>query len=121
MRLLFAILLLIPFLAHSDTTNYYCKYTSYSDEKGNHKISKTLELKFIVDKESGKSFMLRINGISEVITFGENDQIAFVEITATENIISTAIDSNLNSVHSRNSVLHGKLLASQFYGKCEIK
>ncbi len=96
MKLITTILLLLPFTLFAAPTNYSCKYSSYSNDKGN-------------------------NGSSEVIAFSSKDRISFVEVTATKNIMSTAIDSKLNSVHSRNSVIAGKLVPSQYYGKCKIK
>ena len=121
MKILLATLLLFPILGHADPINYSCKYMSYSNEKGNHKVKETFKLNFIVDKKTGKSYLLGNNGSSEVIAFGGKNRISFIEVTATKNIMSTAIDSNLNSVHSRNTIIAGELLASQYYGKCEIK
>jgi len=121
MKLITTILLLLPFTIFAAPTNYSCKYLSYSDEKGNHKVTAPFILNFIVDEKNGKSYILGNNGSSEVIAFSSEDRISFVEVTATKNIMSTAIDSKLNSVHSRNSVIVGKLVPSQYYGKCVIK
>jgi len=121
MKLIVVILFLFPVLAFADTTTYSCNYTSYSDQEGNHKVKKKFELNFIVDKASGKSYMLGNNGSTEVKLLESSDRLAFIEVTATGNIMTTAIDSKLNSVHSRNSVMFGEMLPSQYYGKCEVK
>lgn len=121
MKLIAALLFLFPVLAYADTTTYSCNYTSYSDQEGNHKVKKKFELNFIVDKADGKSYLLGNNGSSEVKLLKSSDQLAFLEVTATGNIMTTAIDSKLNSVHSRNSVMFGEILPSQYYGKCEVK
>jgi len=74
-----------------------------------------------VDKAAGKSYLLGNNSSFEVQRLESNDQLAFLEITVTGNIMTTAIDRQLNSVHSRNSVIFGEMLPSPYYGKCEIK
>ncbi len=48
-------------------------------------------------------------------------RIAFLEVTATGNLMTTTIDSNGVSAHSRHTVAMGELLASQFYGTCVTK
>ena len=121
MKIFTIILILLPIIAFADTTTYICNYTSYSDQDGNHKVKNKFELTFIVDKTSGKSYMLGNNGSSEVKKRESSLQISFLEVTATGNIMSTAIDSKVNSVHSRNTVMFGDLLPSQYYGRCEIK
>lgn len=42
---------------------------------------------------------------------------ATTQVTA----MKTAIDSKLNTVHSRNSVMFGEMVPSQYYGKYTIK
>jgi len=121
MKSLIILLFLFPVLAIADTTNYSCNYASYSDKDGNHKVKNKFELNFIVDRATGKSYLLGNNGSSEVKALEADDQIAFIELTATGNVMTTAIDSKLNSVHSRNSVMFGKMIPSQYYGKCVIK
>lgn len=121
MKLITSLLLLLPVLAYADTMSFSCDYGSYSDHEGNHKVEDKFELNFIVDDATGKSYLLGNNGSSEVKVLGSDGQLAFLEITATGNIMTTAIDDELNSVHSRNTVMFGKMLPSQYYGKCEVK
>ena len=121
MKYLLAFLLLLPISVIAETTNYSCNYTSYSDNEGNHKVKDKFELNFIVDSATGKSYLLGNAGSSEVKALEAEDRVAFLEITATGNIMSTAIDSKLNSVHSRNTIMYGELLPSQYYGKCVVK
>jgi len=121
MKLIATLLLLLPVMAYADTTTYSCNYTTYSDREGSHKVKKKFELNFIVDKAAGKSYLLGNNGSSEVKLLESGDQLAFLEVTATGNLMTTAIDSKHNSVHSRNSVMFGEMLPSQYYGKCEVK
>jgi hypothetical protein len=100
---------------------YICDYPTYSDQEGNHAVKDKFILTFIVDKEADKSYLLGNNGSSEVYRFESDSQLSFLEVTGTLNIISTTIDSNMNSVHSRNSVLSGDLIPSQYCGKCMLK
>ncbi len=121
MKIFTAFLFLLPFTAFAETTTYICNYTSYSDQTGNHKVKNKFELNFIVDKVSGKSYLLGNNGSSEIKKLESNDHLSFLESTATGNLMTTTIDSKLNSVHSRNTVILGEILPSQYYGQCQIK
>ena len=121
MRYLIIFMLLIPIRVIAETVNYSCNYTSYSDSEGNHKVKDNFELNFIIDRATGKSYLLGNAGSSEVKSFESEDRVTFIEVTPTGNIMSTAIDSKLNSVHSRNTIIFGELLPSQYYGKCIVK
>jgi len=65
--------------------------------------------------------MLGNNGSAEVKLLKFSSQLAFLEVTAADNLMTTAIDSKLSSVHSRNLVMFGEMLPSRYYGKCKIK
>ena len=114
-------ILLLPVYALAETVNYSCNYTSYSNSEGNHKVKDKFELNFIIDRATGKSYLLGNAGSSEVKALESKDRVTFFEVTATGNIMTTAIDSKLNSVHSRNTVMYGELLPSQYYGRCIVK
>lgn len=119
MKMFGFILILFSSALHAQTTTYICNYSIYSNKSGNYKAKEKFELRFIVDKD--KAYMTANNGSAEVIVFQSSDRIAFVEITATQNIMTTTIDTGLGSVHSRHTVLAGKLIPSQYYGECDIK
>jgi hypothetical protein len=121
MRILAALLMLFPLFVYAETTAYLCSYTTYSDSEGNHKVDKKFELNFIVDNESGKSYLLGNNGSSEVEALKSGDQISFLEVTGGGNLMTTAIDGKLGTVHSRNTIIFGEIVASQYYGKCVVK
>jgi len=121
MKYLLIFIFLFPLSAFAETVNYSCNYTSYSNSEGNHKVKDKFELNFIIDRTAGKSYLLGNAGSSEVKALESKDRVAFFEITATGNLMTTAIDSKLNSVHSRNTVMYGELLPSQYYGKCVVK
>jgi hypothetical protein len=121
MKFLTTLLILFPVYVHAETTAYLCSYTTYSDSKGNHKVDNEFELNFIVDDKSEKSYLLGNNGSTEVTALESGDQISFLEVTGTGNLMTTAIDGKLGSVHSRNTIIFGEITASQYYGKCVVK
>jgi len=110
----------IAIYAFAQTNTYICNYPTYSDETGNHKAKTAFTISFIVDKESNKSFALGKLGTVEVEMIRSIDQIAFIDKTGTGNLMTTSITSNLTSVHSRNTVILGELIPSQYYGRCEL-
>ena len=121
MKIIGTIIFLFPLLVVANTSTYICNYESYSDQDGNHKVTKPFELTFIYDKDANKSYMVGSNGSTDLTHVPSTKQISFIEVTATGNLMTTAIDSKLHSVHSRNSVMFGEMLPSQYYGKCVVK
>jgi len=107
---------------YASPVTFVCNYDSYSNTTGNHKVKSKFVLTFIVDNKNESAYIIGNNGSEKVAYFshpmGGN---AFVEVTTTKNIMSTAIDNKGNSVHSRNTLLNGGLIPSQYYGKCETK
>ena len=114
--------LLIPLLVSASPITYTCIYDSYSNNEGNHKVKKDFILTFIADENGKNAYILGNQGSEKVAYFSHPmGGVAFVEVTGTNNIMSTAIDSNGSSVHSRNSSISGVIVPSQYYGKCTIK
>lgn len=95
------LLLIYSVAAFADTTTYICDYPTYSDQEGNHKVKDKFVLTFIVDKAANKTYMLGNLGSTEIRMLESVDQIAFIDVTGTGNIMTTAIDAHMNSVHSR--------------------
>lgn len=121
MKTLIGFLFIVPLIAFGSPITYSCNYPIYSDENGRHKVKEKFELTFLIDGSTGKSYMMGNLGNTEVKLFQNDKNISFVEITTTQNIMTTSVDSKLNSVHSRNSIIYGELVPSQYYGKCKIK
>lgn len=119
MKKLIALLALLPSLALADTITIDCTYTEFAQPDGLHKTESNFNLKFLIDKKTGQSYILGNNGSAEVISTGTDEQLTFLEVTGVKNIMSTTIviDSG-ESVHSRNTVSFGKLIPSQYYGEC---
>ena len=85
------------------------------------------ELTFIVDLETEKAYVVGNQGSEPVHIVPGNNKITFIEITGTNNVITTTVVIETlsgtdvgDSVHSRNVVIIDELVASQMYGKCTI-
>ena len=115
---------LIPtFTYGGDTETIICNYSSYSDENGNHKVEDKFVLTFIVDNIKKTAYILGDQGSNKVslIPSANGEGISFVEITGSGNVMTTAIDTKADSVHSRNTIINGKIVPTQYYGKCVFK
>jgi hypothetical protein len=105
-------------IANADTVTINCDYRYYSDKDGHYPVDGEFKLTFLYDKENDQAYIMGNNGSSRVTHFRQSDSMSFVEVTGTGNVMTTTIAEDLSSVHSRNSVMFGKLLASQYYGSC---
>jgi hypothetical protein len=115
-------LLMIPVPAFSETRTYTCVYPSYSDGKRIQKVEKEFKLIFIIDTSKKTAYMVGNMGSTEVSMYPKiSGGLSFIEITGGGNVMTTSIDSKLNSVHSRNSIIDGELLPSQYYGGCKLQ
>jgi len=101
---------------------YVCTFDSFSTKQGNQKVKEEFKISFLVDETNEQYYIIGNNG-SEKVKYIPHYQagIAFIEITQSGNVITTAIDKEMNSVHSRNLSLAGILAPSQYYGSCVIK
>ena len=116
------IALAILFLASTNvlaTTTYTCNFDSFSDDEGKH--SGELVLTYLVDEDVDKAYIIGNNGSNEVVQIFRGDGRSFLEITATGNVMATTITPSLKAVHSRNSVMFGQLIPSQYYGECVVQ
>lgn len=109
---------LLPAVAHGATTSYTCKFSVEATPKGLSKQASPLELRFVVDASTRKAYLLGNAGSSEVDVIPNTDGISFVEITASGNVMVTAVTNSGEAVHSRNGIMFKELVPSQFYGKC---
>ena len=100
------------------TTSYTCQFGVEASPKGLAKQAKPFELRYVVDASTKKAYLLGNAGSSEVEIIPNTDGISFVEITASGNVMVTAISTSGEAVHSRNGIMFKALVPSQFYGKC---
>ena len=115
---LFVVAALLPAVAHGATTSYTCKFSVEATPKGLSKQASPFELRFVVDASTRKAYLLGNAGSSEVDVIPNTDGISFVEITASGNVMVTAVTNSGEAVHSRNGIMFKELVPSQFYGKC---
>ena len=114
----FVVAALLPAVAYGTTTSYTCKFSVEATPKGLSKQASPFELRFVVDASTRKAYLLGNAGSSEVEVIPNADGISFVEITASGNVMVTAVTNSGEAVHSRNSIMFKELVPSQFYGKC---
>ena len=60
-------------------------------------------------------------GSTEVKLIPNTGGLTFVEVTGTGNVMVTVISDDGRSVHSRNGMVLGKIVPSQYYGRCKKK
>ena len=128
MKKLLLILVLVVFSNLSvagetaDPISFTCNFPLSASPDGLVENKKPMTLRFVMDKETKKSYFIGNNGSSEVMTIGnQGGGMSFIEITKTGNIMTTTITSSRQAVHSRNSNILGELVPSQQYGECDIK
>ena len=107
-------------LAH-ETATIICIYPTFSDKDGNQPVSREFKLTFILDHETANAYMLGNLGSVKVQYMPAKGGLSFLEIAASGNLMTTTIDQIGNSVHSRNSIIGGRLVPSQYYGRCTVK
>lgn len=118
LRRLFAVVALLPAVAHGATISYTCEFSVEATPKGISKQASPFELRFVVDTSTRKAYLLGNAGSAKVEVIPNTDGISFVEITASGNVMVTAITNSGEAVHSRNGIMSKELVPSQFYGKC---
>ena len=116
-----AAMLLVATGANAETVGYHCKYPTFSDQDGSHKVGKEgLSLTFIADMDKWKAYLIGNVGASEVMMQYNTDiGISFIEVTKSGNVMTTTIDRNMRSAHSRHYILFSDFFPSQHYGRCQ--
>jgi len=65
--------------------------------------------------------MVGNNGSSEVHLVPSPFGPTFIEVTQAGNVMTTAIATDGDSVHSRGTRMQGGLVPSQYYGHCNLR
>ena len=86
----------------------------------------SFEIDFVETEKFKKRIMIGNNGSSDIqiIPIFKDEEfrgLTFLEITQVGNISTTTRDGKGNSVHSRNKVLSGGLVPTQYYGTCKLR
>ena len=113
-----ACVVFLPSVAEGATASFLCKFFLEATPKGVSKQASPFELRFIVDMNTHKAYLMGNVGSSEVDVIPHPDGVSFVEITESGNVMVTAITNAGDAVHSRNGIMLRELLPSQHYGKC---
>lgn len=101
--------------------HFDCKFPAASNSDG--KLSGGIfELVFLFDTITGKAVLTGNNGVSDVIPIAGPDAITFLEELGSGAIQTTTITYyDGGAVHSRHTVIAGRLSPSQYYGECAAK
>lgn len=111
----------ISYVAHAEQTTIVCEYDKFASVQKVDQVVELLQLTFVVDLDVSSAKILRKNSENEVQLYPSGGGFTFVEVTEDENILSTTVDVKGRSVHSRNTIIAGDLVPSQFYGSCNYK
>ncbi|MBF4353857.1 hypothetical protein, partial [Vibrio anguillarum] len=110
-----AALLFMSTLSFASTTTIECTYNKYSDSEGGHTVKNDFILRYLIDPDINKVYVLGNNGSNEVVKISGGNHVSFLETTGSGNVMVTTITEDLKSVHSRNTVgFGGALIPSQY-------
>jgi hypothetical protein len=106
-----------PTMARAETLRWKCDYTVTASPKG--LAAEKFSLEFALDAITKKAVLIGNAGMSDVAAVGGNQGITFQETLASGAVQTTTIANDASSVHSRHSMIGGKLVPSQYYGTCK--
>lgn len=100
-----------------DITGYTCTYNASSAESG--KLTDKLTFVFLVNHDE-RTAQAMGNQMATTVAYikGGADQFTLLELTSGGNVMTTTITRGGYSVHSRNTIILGNPVPSQFYGTC---
>lgn len=106
-------------------TTFSCTFTSYATQKGTFRDS-VMKFTIVTNDNNGSYTRKENNGEAQGKIIHGDKGLSFIEVSKRGNISTTTIeataaaDENLKAVHSKNILREGKLIASQYYGTCQI-
>lgn len=104
----------------ASAVEFQCDYKQVASPDGVELIGK-FALRFTLDTLTDEAFFVGNNGVANVVPVANNYGITFIEKTDSGNIMTTTINTtDGESVHSRNSIISGGLVPTQYYGTCKI-
>lgn len=106
----------------ADLHDFRCSYATFSDQTGLHKVQDDFVLVFVTDP-NGNATLIGNQGSSKIAAIPNlgGGGVTFVEVTPVGNVTVTAIDSAGRSTHSRQTIIAGKVIPTQYYGHCEMQ
>ncbi|MBI3561781.1 MAG: hypothetical protein HY080_08705 [Gammaproteobacteria bacterium] len=119
-RIVLVLVLLSARLCYAHPVLYDCRYPSYSNAAGIHQYAQAWRVKISYNTVSNSARLIGEGGTVKLKTVKHRDTAAlsFIEITPAGNVMTISIDASSHSVYSRNSIIGGKLVATQSYGTC---
>ena len=112
-----ALALTQPTMVHAETLRWKCDYPSYASPTG--LAAQKFSMEFAGDTITGKAVIMGNNGMSDVAVVGGKQGITFQETLGSGAVQTTTIANNGSSVHSRHTMMGGKVTPSQSYGTCK--
>jgi hypothetical protein len=125
-NILLVVLLSVFSLAKEDRqTTYSCEFTTYATDKGSFR-GDVMRFTIVTNDSNATYTMKGNNSVSQGNIISGDKGLSFIKVTKLGNITTTTmsrippIDGKQKAVHSRNILAGGKLLASQYYGTCQL-
>ncbi len=119
--MLSVLLWLLPLHALCESVTWTCRYPTYADNEGIHKSEDDLKLVFRVDSSSETAKIIGSDGKSDAnvdMMYSPSGGLSFVEKKSGADVLTTSIDKNGRSVHSKNIIIDGQISPAQYYGSC---
>lgn len=101
----------------AETLRWKCDYTTMVSQKG--LAVEKFSLEFALDTITKKAVFIGNAGVSDVVAVGGSQGITFQETLGSGAVQTTTIANDASSVHSRHTMMGGKLMPSQYYGTCK--
>jgi hypothetical protein len=123
--LLIILLSAFPIAKEVKQTTYACEFSTYATPKGSFKDD-VMRFTIVANDDNGTYSMKGNNTISQGNIIKGDKGMSFIKVTKLGNITTTTmllappLNEKQKAVHSRNILSGGKLLASQYYGTCQI-
>jgi len=96
---------------------YSCTFPKVASPDG-LSSAKNFTLKFAYDDFTKEAVMIGNNGVAKAHPIIGGDGITFLETLTSGAVQSTTISSKGQAVHSRNTIMFGDVIPSQYYGTC---
>ena len=108
---------IVPHAARGETVQWNCTYSKMASPSGI--TTDNFSLQFALDTITVKAVIIGNQGMSDVDAVNGTGGITFQERLITGAVQTTTIARDGASVHSRHTIVLGKLTPSQYYGSCK--
>jgi hypothetical protein len=102
--------------ANAESLRWKCTYSSVASPTG--VAGEKFSLEFTFDTVTKKAVVIGNTGMSDVDAVGGSQALTFEERLSSGAVQTTTITNDRSSVHSRHTMIGGKLTPSQYYGTC---